>query len=394
MSGLNGELVLPGFVDPHVHLREPGTNYAETIASGTRAALLGGYALIGDMPNTPGRPTWSVERMLEKQAIARETAYIPTTYHAGSQPESDNIGELEGMSRLSLWLKLFGAPTTGNANDYEASDFRDIVAEWHRVAPNKPIGFHAGQDNLKAMIALVAGEFEHPLHIHHVSSSQEINLIQAARRRGWKVSSGVTPHHLLKSANDVRSEGWFARMQPPLTTLTEAEELMRYLADGSIDIVETDHAPHSIQSKLNAELENPDGIHDGDHTICFGVPGIELAAPLMFYQVKRGYLTMERLINAMSIKPAQIMGLRVSNRTRVIWNMSEYRIGEDNVQSHSLWTPYLGRLALGVISTFELQGERLILDGNIIGRTSTVVTKRGTEIYAQSHTGSGGIEIN
>jgi dihydroorotase-like cyclic amidohydrolase len=380
MSGLNGELVLPGFVDPHTHLREPGTNYAETIASGTRAALLGGYALIGDMPNTPGRPTWSVERILEKQAIAHDTAYIPTTYHAGSQPESDNIGELEGMSRLSLWLKLYGAPTTGNANDYEASDFRDIVAEWHRVAPDKPIGFHAGRDNLEDMIALVAGKYEHPLHIHHVSSSQEIKLIQAAKRRGWEVSSGVTPHHLLKIANDVRSEGWFARMQPPLTSQTEAEELMRYLADGSIDIVETDHAPHSIQSKLIAELENPEGIHDKNHTTCFGVPSIGLVAQLMFYQVKQGSITMERLIDAMSTRPAQIMGLRVGAQTQVTWDMIEYRIGEANVQSQAAWTPYLGKLAIGVIRAFVLQGERLISDGSIVGRASTVVTKRGTVI--------------
>ncbi|HUD08180.1 MAG TPA: dihydroorotase family protein [Candidatus Saccharimonadales bacterium] len=380
MSGMNGELVLPGFVDPHVHLREPGNNYAETIASGTRAALLGGYALIGDMPNTPGRPTWSVERILEKQAIAHDSAYIPTTYHAGSQPESDNIGELEGMSRLSLWLKLYGAPTTGNANDYEASDFRDIVAEWHRVAPDKPIGFHTGRDNLEDMIALVAGEFEHPLHIHHISSSREVNLVLEAKQHGWEVTSGVCPHYLLKTAHDVRSEGWFARMQPPLTTPAEAEELMRYLADGSIDIVETDHAPHTIQSKLNAELENPDGIHGGNHTTCFGVPGIELATPLMFYQVKRGYITIERLIDAMSTRPAQIMGLRVGAQTQVTWDMSEYRIGEAKVQSQAAWAPYLGKLVIGFIKAFEVQGERLISDGNIVGRVSTVVTKRSMEI--------------
>ena len=169
-------------------------------------------------------------------------------------------------------------------------------------------------------------------------------------------------------------------MQPPLTSQTEAEELMRYLADGSIDIVETDHAPHSIQSKLIAELENPEGIHDKNHTTCFGVPSIGLVAQLMFYQVKQGSITMERLIDAMSTRPAQIMGLRVGAQTQVTWDMIEYRIGEANVQSQAAWTPYLGKLAIGVIRAFVLQGERLISDGSIVGRASTVVTKRGTVI--------------
>lgn len=381
MTEMASKLLLPGFIDPHTHLREPGTNHAETIASGTRAALLGGYALVGDMPNTPGNPTWSEERILEKHYIARETAYIPSTFHAGSQPESDNIGELEKMANQSLWLKLYGAPTTGNSKDYTAADFRDIVAEWHRVAPDKPIGFHAGKDNLEEMIAMVAGEFEHPLHIHHVSSAREVRLIQNAKQRGNEVTSGVCPHHLLKTSHDVRSEGWFARMQPPLTTQTEAEELMGYLADGSIDIVETDHAPHSSESKEKAEKENPDGIHDENHTTCFGVPGIEFAAPLMFYQAKRGYISLERVVDAMSTRPAEIMGLSVSDQTRVLWDMREYRISyDDDDQSHPRWTPFLGKLALGVVNTFELGGRRLISAGDIVDHAPEVITERGTLI--------------
>ena len=100
---------------------------------------------------------------------------------------------------------------------------------------------------------------------------------------------------------------------------------------------------NTIQSKLNAELENPDGIHGGNHTTCFGVPGIELATPLMFYQVKRGYITIERLIDAMLRRPARIMGLRVGAQTQVTWDMSEYRIGEAKVQSHSGFTGSLPR---------------------------------------------------
>ncbi|HUC88368.1 MAG TPA: dihydroorotase family protein [Candidatus Binatia bacterium] len=382
MPNLSGELVLPGLVDVHAHLREPGNNHAETIASGTRAALMGGYALIGDMPNTPGHPTWSEERLLEKHEIAKRTAYIPTTFHAGSQPSSDNVGELEKMANLSLWLKLYGAPTTGNTRDYEAREFKDIASEWHRVAPDKPIGLHAGKNNLEDMIGLVAGDLNHPLHIHHVSTRREVQLSQAAKDRDLPITSGVCPHHLLKTSHDVRSEGWFARMQPPLTDQAEAEELMHYLANGYIDIIETDHAPHSIKDKQEAELDNPNGVQDAErHITCFGVPGIEFAAPLMFYQVKRGHISMERVVEAMSTRPAELMGIAIDPATTVRWDMSEYRIGSDSeAMSASSWTPYLGKLAVGKIEAFELRGRRLISLYDNVVKAPEVVTQRGTVV--------------
>lgn len=375
-------LRLPVLIDPHVHLREPGTNQSENIATGTRAALIGGYALVGDMPNNPGHPTWSAMRLVEKHIIATHDSYIPITFHSGSQPESDNIGELKAMSDLSLWLKLYGAPTTGNHNDYEARDFRDIVSEWDRVAPEKPIGLHAGKDNLEDMIGLIAGDFNHALHVHHVSSSEEVETIKRARAQGRKISCGVCPHHLLKTSFDVHSEGWFARMQPPLTSQTEAEKLMHYIAIGDIDIVETDHAPHSLESKFKAEAENPNGIHDAEHTTCFGVPGIEFAASLMFYQAKRGRISMERVIDAMSTRPAELLGVRIRPDSYAGWNMEEYRIGEDE-KSESLagWTPFLGKLAVGYVTDLYANGRRLIgNNGSEIIRCPRVLTKRGCEV--------------
>ena len=381
MASLPETLTTPVLIDPHVHLREPGSNHSENISSGTRAALLGGYALIGDMPNNPGHPTWTEERLLEKHILGANDSYIPVTFHSGSQPESDNIGELEAMSKLSLWLKLYGAPTTGNHNDYEAADFLDIVREWHRVAPDKPIGLHAGRDNLEDMIGLVAQDFGHQLHIHHVSSSKEIQAVKRARERGLDVSCGVCPHHLLKTAHDVWTEGWFARMQPPLASQTEAEKLMYHLAQGDIDIVETDHAPHSIDSKLKAETDNPFGIHDSEHTTCFGVPGIEFAAPLMFYQARRGRISMERVVVAMSYRPAALLGVRLRPDSFANWQMVEYRIGEDD-RSESLagWTPYLGKLALGYVTELHTSGRTLIEDCSVSWGYPAIITERGSEI--------------
>lgn len=378
MTELPERMVLPGFVDLHTHLREPGNNHAETIASGTRAALLGGYAFIGDMPNNPGRPTWSAERVEEKHAIAHNDAYIPVTFHAGSQPVSDNISELEEMALLCLLLKLYGGATTGTPRDYAATDFRDSVQEWHRVAPQQPIGFHPGKENLEDMIGMVAGDFQHPLHIHHVHSSEQVKLIQAAKQRDWPVTSEVTPHHLLKTSHDVRSEGWFARMQPPLAEQAEAEELMHYLANGDIEMVATDHAPHSADSKYQAEKNNPEGLSDEEHTTCWGVPGIEFAASLMFYQAKRGFISMERLVDAMSTKPAELLGVKLNPRSRVEWDMREYRIGyDDDAESLARWTPFLGKMAIGEIVGIEIGGSLVVNGGDIVKPTPRVVTRRG-----------------
>jgi dihydroorotase len=375
-------ITLPGLVDIHTHLREPGTNKAETIASGTRVALLGGYALLGDMPNNPGRETWSEELMLEKHSIARETAYIPTTYHAGSQPESDNVGQLRSMAALSLWLKNYGGITTSIYRDYEAREFRDSTTEWHRAAPLQPIGFHAGRDNLEDMIAMVAGDFNHPLHIHHISTDRAVQLVLWAKQKGWPVTSGVTVHHLLKTSHEVWSEGWFAMMQPPLVEQAESEKLMFHLANGDIDIIETDHAPHAESSKMKAELENPNAILDGEHTTCFGVPSIGHAASLMFYQVKRGRISMERTIDAMSTRPAEILGVKLSKKTKFLWDTREFRIGhDDDVESRSGWTPFLGKLAVGTVHAAKINGQQLVTaEGQVDATYPLVVTSRGSKV--------------
>lgn len=382
---LSDTIEVPGFVDFHTHLRDPSTSNAETMYTGTLAAAEGGYVVVKDMPNNPGRPTWSVVEMLVKQGRIGKDALIYVGCAAGSQPESDNIGELAGMAPLALDLKLYGAPTTGNHNDYEASDFREIVAEWHRVAPDKPIGLHAGKNNAEDMVNIVAGEFGHHLHLCHVSTPEEVRLLIDAKKKGLMVTGGVTPHHLVKTAFDTNSEGWFARMQPPLAEGDVAEQLMRYLASGDIDIIETDHAPHLPGAKIDAEVHNPNGVHDEHHKTCFGVPGIEFAFPLMAYQVYRERITGERVIDAMSTRPAQILGIKLDPRTKSVWDMELYRIDDEAtmVRSGAGWTPYLGKMAIGTLQELKVKGHTIHAARNmpftpLSGKR--VVSDRGTVI--------------
>lgn len=345
------ELVtLPGFVDVHVHLREPSPeNKAETIENGTRAALLGGYVEIHDMPNTPGRPTWTVERLDEKIAIAAADTAIPTYFHAGSQPESNNLDQLGEMSEKASGLKLYRSPTTGNEQGYTAKDFEPIVKEWHRVAPDKPILLHDGTDLLKEMVDLVARKNEHPLHICHVNDPWQVLLKERARSSGLDVTCGVTPHHLFMTSHDVKTRGWFARMQPPLRTYDAAEVLWKQLAAGKIEVIESDYAPHTLESKWAAEEENPQGIHDSDHRTCFGVPGIEHIGPMMLRQVKLGNIEMSRLVDATHTQPLAILRREATWGTQVTWALEPFRTGEQDVQSGAGWTPYVGALGVGKV---------------------------------------------
>lgn len=353
---MSDRLRTPGFVDIHTHLREPSNNPAETIENGTKAAMLGGFVLVADMPNNPGHPTWTASRLQEKIEIAQQNAWIPTLFYAGCQPEGNTIGELAAMSERAIGLKLYGDPTTGSDMKYEAEEFRDIVTEWHRVAPKKPIVFHAGKENLEDMIGLVAYDNDHPLHIAHVNDPRQVRTVGEAKYVYAPVTCGVCPHHLLKTSHARQTEGKFAEMMPPLADQSDTEELMAMLQAGDIDIIETDYAPHTKEAKWEAE-------QTGGH--CFGVPGIEHVVPLLLYQVQRGNLSLDRLVDALSTKPAALLGVRPD--TEVEWDMEMYRIENETEQvtSGAGWSPYLGHLAVGKVHSMRIESRTFIENGEI-----------------------------
>ncbi len=373
--------VHPGAIGIHEHFREPSPAHkAETFSSGTRAAVLGGFVMTSDMPNTPKYETWTEERLEEKHGIINETAYHFATAHTGSQPESDNVGQLQAMSAISLLYKIYAAATQGTHRDYEASEFSENIGEWHKHAPNKPIGLHAGKENLEDFIGYIARDLGHPMIVHHVNHPSQVRLVQAAKADDLPVFSAVCMHHILKCSHDELGEGWFARMQPPLAEQSDAEELLRLLADGLIDVVETDHAPHAKAMKWKAEDENPQAIHDPEHTTCFGVPGIEWALPLLFYLEKRGFITMERIIDASSTKPLELLGLRRNPKTHVVWDMEEYRIDETDIQTGARWSPFAGKLAVGRVKEMVIAGQNVVDNYKHFNRKPKAVTERGTVI--------------
>ncbi|MBI2592263.1 amidohydrolase family protein [Candidatus Saccharibacteria bacterium] len=244
MPKLPEQIIIPSAVDIHVHLREPGTNKAETIESGSLAALLRGFALICDMSNNPGRPTWTLRRTKDKHDRIWRTSYIPIATYAGSQPESNNERELPKMALLSIGLKSYLGETTGNDREYKASDFKDIWRLWNQLAPEKPIMIHRGSADLEEIISFTAAELGHRTHICHTNHPDEVEIVQRVKREGLPVTIGICPHHIFKTSHDVLTEGSFAQMQPPLAHQIDTEKLMYLLAMGEIDIVESEHAPH------------------------------------------------------------------------------------------------------------------------------------------------------
>lgn len=377
----NNTITIPGAVDLHVHFREPGDNKAETIKSGSKAALLGGFGLVCDMPNNPGNPTWTKERLQQKQAIINKSSYIPMATYAGAQPESNNLAELEEMAKSSIGLKLYGSPNVSNYEPYQLEDFRPIVEKWHSVAPDKPIMFHLGSSDLGEVISLIAEEFTHQLHVCHVSNPREVELVSAAKQKDLKVTCGVCPHHLFKTSHHSRTEGWFARMLPGLPSQIDAEELWQMFVKGEIDILETDHAPHLAEKKWSAETDNPGGTPGPRNTTCFGLPGIEFALPLLFYQMGRKQITIDRIIESVSAVPARIIGVKLSPKTQATWRLDEYRIGDDYPKglSGSGWTPYMNNLAVGKLWRSQVGDKVLVDGGKIIGQLPKV-SQRGDVI--------------
>lgn len=343
-----------GAIDLHVHLREPSTNVSETIASGTRAAALGGYKAVGDMSNNIGAEVYTEERVDTKHGIILRDAYIAVATYAGSQPDSNNIGQLSRMARKCIGVKFYETKTTGNDHEWQPDDFDDNAREWHKVAPIKPIMVHPGANNLEETIGLFAQDLGHQLHVCHVNSPEQVKLVDRARRKGLAVTCGVTPHHLLMSSFARHSHGTLAEVKPDLAHQDDAEELMYLLANGQIEAIETDFAPHSLDAKLEAEH------HDGH---CFGMPGIEHVLPVLFHQVKSGRLSFERLIDATETQPARIFGIKPPKGDYVWRDEGEYRIGDEDVEAGCGWSPYVGMLAIGRLEEANIENYRVVYNG-------------------------------
>lgn len=364
---------LPGLIDPHVHLREPGATQKEDFETGTKAAIAGGYTLVLDMPNNP-EPTITPEALEKKIKLAQ--GVIPSDSEGSSAEDSSQIVQNDkstsriycdvgfhfGASSKSIQyfnevspkvfgLKVYMNQTTGDLLMEDDQALEAVFSSWPK---GKPILVHAEGDTLQKAIVL-AKKFGSRLHVCHVSLRKEIELIKKAKVNGLNLSCEVSCHHLFLTEEDAKRLGPYGLMKPPLSGKEDQEALWQALVNGTIDIIASDHAPHTKEEKSG---EKP----------AYGVPGLETSLPLLLTAVNDGRLTMERLIELTSTNPRKIFGVPDQPETFVEVDMDEsYMIDDKALQTKCGWTPFVGMKVTGKVKKVVLRG-KLVYDGeNIFG---------------------------
>jgi carbamoyl-phosphate synthase/aspartate carbamoyltransferase/dihydroorotase len=339
---------LPGLIDPHVHLREPGATQKEDFETGTKAAISGGYTTVLDMPNNP-IATVSPEALQEKINLASNKIYCDVGFHFGASGKS--VQYFQEVAPKVFGLKVYMNQTTGDLLMEDDQTLEAVFSGWPK---EKPLLAHAEGDTLQKAISL-AKQFGNRLHVCHVSLKEEVKMIKQAKTEGLNISCEVSCHHLFLTEEDVERLGSFGMMKPPLSSKADQEALWEALVDGTIDMIGSDHAPHTKEEKSG---EKP----------AYGVPGLETTLPLLLTAVNDGRLTIERLIELTSTNPRKVFGIPEQPETYVEVDMEENWIIDDkNLQTKCGWTPFVGMKVKGKVKKVVLRGE-VVFDGqNVIG---------------------------
>jgi dihydroorotase-like cyclic amidohydrolase len=338
----------PGFIDVHVHLREPGATQKEDFLTGSRAAVKGGFTFVVDMPNN-AEPTISIERLDEKAELSKK-AICDIGFHYGTNGKNTETFK-DAAARPEVYgLKLYCNHTTGEMLVEDLSLLEGVYAAW---PSEKPILVHAEGVQLAGAIGLAA-LYGKRLHVCHITQKVEVELVREAKKRKHQVTAGVCPHHLYLTGEARESMGAFALMKPPLGTKEDMEALWKGLADETIDIVETDHAPHTRAEK---ESEKPP----------FGVPGLETAAGLLFKAVADKRVTEARLITALHEYPKKIFNIPDQPDTYTeIDTEKVWTVGENGYESKADWSPFAGWKLPGSIEKVVVRGKTLLDGGRIL----------------------------
>jgi dihydroorotase-like cyclic amidohydrolase len=338
-------LRLPGLIDPHVHLRDPGATHKEDFLTGTRAALAGGFTMLLDMPNNPGAPVVSAESLEAKEEAAGTKIVCDVGLYYGATPH--NSPTYAAVAQHVFGLKLYLDHTTGDLKIDELEAIREIMQRWPK---EKPLLVHA-EDRTVAMVLGLIPSVGRGVHFCHISERVEIELIRDAKERGLPVTCEVAPHHLYLTEEDIpRLEG-FGIMKPPLKSRADVDALWANL--DVVDMIATDHAPHTISEKQG---EPPP----------FGVPGLETSLPLMLTGVHDGRLSLDRLVELMYTAPACIFRTPAQPDTFIEVDTTQRRTIETaGLQTKCGWTPFEGMTVVGAVRSVTLRGNEAFRDGEI-----------------------------
>jgi len=374
-----GKWVTPGFIDLHAHLREPGQEYKETVASGARAAVAGGFTAVCAMPNTvpPNDNTTVTELVLARAAAAGLARVYPVGCISRGQKGEDlaEYGELKAagcvalsddgkpvmspalMRRALEYARAFGLPLAVHEEELH------LAGAWSMN--EGPVATRLGLKGTPAqaeevmvlrdlaLVELTGGR----LHLQHLSTSGSVRALREARKRGLPVTAEATPHHLTLTDEEVARSGYDTdfKMNPPLRGEADVRALRQGLADGTIDCIATDHAPHAVEEK---KLEFDAALN--------GILGLETAFAACLAMVREGALSEQRLVEALTAAPARIFGLPGGSLARgapadvaVLDPALEWTCDTAALHSRSRNTPWKGRRLIGRC-THTLVGGRLV----------------------------------
>jgi dihydroorotase len=355
-----GQLVLPGFVDLHVHFREPGFEYKETIQSGTAAAVAGGFTTVCAMPNTnPVNDNQAVtEFMLErakaagnahlypigaitKKSEGKELAEIGDLRRAGCVAISDDGKPVMNslvMRRAMEYARAFDVPVVDHCEDLHLSEggcMNEGLVSTELGLPGIP---SAAEDVMVARNVSLAELTGARLHLAHISTAGSVRMVREAKARGLKVTAEACPHHFTLTEELTRGYNTHAKMNPPLRTMQDVQAIKEGLRDGTIDVIATDHAPHATQEKQQEFTEAP-----------FGIVGLETALSLTLALVDEGVLTLESAVDKLATAPAKAFSLNAGTLAvgapadvAIVDPNREWQVDPSRFRSKSRNTPFAG----------------------------------------------------
>uniref|UniRef100_UPI003AAE4603 multifunctional protein CAD isoform X3 n=1 Tax=Centroberyx gerrardi TaxID=166262 RepID=UPI003AAE4603 len=337
---------LPGLIDVHVHLREPGATHKEDFSSGTAAALAGGVTMVCAMPNTsPAIIDASSLAMVQK--LARAGCRCDYALYVGAA--SDNATVLPSIASQAAGLKMYLNDTYSTLKMDNVSLWMEHFEKWPK---HIPIVAHAEKQTVAAIL-MVAQLYQRPVHICHLAKKEEILIIRAAKQKGIQVTCEVAPHHLFLCEDNVAEIGdGRAQVRPMLGTREDMEALWENL--DIIDCFATDHAPHSVEEK-SGERPPP------------GYPGLETMLPLLLTAVSDGRLTLDDIIRRLYDNPRRIFNLPAQDNTYVEVDLEQEWVIPQAMQfTKSKWTPFQGLKVKGKVRRVVLRGEVAYIDGQVL----------------------------
>jgi dihydroorotase len=379
--------ILPGVIDTQVHFREPGLTHKEDLETGSLAAVMGGVTAVFEMPNTKPLTT-SAEALAAKVAAARHRMHCDFAFYVGGTRE--NIEDIPALENLpgSAGIKVFMGSSTGDLLVDDEASLSRIIAKIRRRAafhsedearlkerlgvrrkadPSSHPEWRDEETAMRATKRLVrlAEQHHRRVHVLHVSSAEEMSFL--AEHRTY-ASVEVTPHHLTLLAPDCyRSLGTFAQMNPPVRGARHQEAIWRALCNGVVDVLGSDHAPHTREEKEHA--------YPDSHS---GMTGVQTLVPIMLDHVNAGRLSLPRFVDLTSHGPQRLFNIAGKGRMMTgydadltIVDLKRSEVIEDKwIKSRCGWTPYAGKRVTGWPVGTIIRGRRVMWEGELAAKSS------------------------